>query len=65
MYFQVFIDSFTSFMYMRNNKGPKIETSGMPYLVVWISDVWLLIIAYWVLPLRYFLKKSKATLLMP
>ena len=28
-----------SFMYMRNNKGPKMGPCGMPYLIFWISDI--------------------------
>ena len=25
-------------MYMGNNKGPKMEPCGTPYLIFWISD---------------------------
>ena len=32
-------------MYMGNNKGPKMELCGTPYLMVWISDLSLLIVA--------------------
>ena len=46
--FEFFIDPLKSFMYMRNNKGLKMEPSGTPYLIVWIfvSDLSLLMVAY-------------------
>ena len=42
--FEFFIDRLKSFMYMRNNKGPKMEPCGAPYLMVWISDLSLLMV---------------------
>ena len=39
-------------MYVRNNKGPKMEPCGIPYLIVWISDLSLLMIACRVVLLR-------------
>ena len=42
--FEFFIDQLKSFMYMRNNKGPKMEPCGTPYLMLWISDLSLLIV---------------------
>ena len=44
--FEFFIDRLKSLMYMRNNKGPKMEHSGTPYLIVWISNLSLLLVAY-------------------
>ena len=44
-----FIDRLKSFMYMRNKKDPKIEPCGTSYLMVWISDLSLLMVASWVL----------------
>ena len=41
-----FIDRLKSFIYMRNNKDPKMEPSGTPYLIVWISDLLLLMVVY-------------------
>ena len=35
---------YKSFMYMRNNKGPKMKPCGTPYLMVWISDLSLLMV---------------------
>ena len=32
-------------MYMRNNKGPKMEPCGTAYLIFWISDLSLLMVA--------------------
>ena len=43
--FEFFIDQLKSYMYMGNNKGPKMELCGTPYLMVWISDLSLLIVA--------------------
>ena len=31
---------------MRNNKGPKMELCGTPYLIAWISDLSLLMVVY-------------------
>ena len=50
---------------MRNNKGPTMEPCGTPYLMVWISDLSLLMVTYRVLLLRWLLNQSKATPLMP
>ena len=44
--FEFFIDRLKSFIYMRNNKGPKTEPFDTPYLIVWISDLSLLMVAY-------------------
>ena len=44
--FEFFIDRLKSFMYMRNNKGPKMEPCGTPYLMAWISDFSLLMVTY-------------------
>ena len=35
-------------MYMRNDEyeGPKMEPCGTPYLMVWISDLSLLMVRY-------------------
>ena len=40
-------------MYMRNNKGPKMEPCDTPYVMVWISDLLLLMVAYWVRGVKY------------
>ena len=37
--FVSFENFYWSFMYMRNNKGPKMGPCGMPYLIFWISDI--------------------------
>ena len=37
--FEIFIERLKSFMYLRNNEGLKMEPCGMPYLMVWISDL--------------------------
>ena len=50
--FKFFIDQLKLFMYMRNNKAPKMEPCGTPYLMVWVSDLSLLMFACWVLSLR-------------
>ena len=44
--FKFFIYELKSFIYIRNNKGSKMEPCGPPYLIVWISDLSLLIVAY-------------------
>ena len=44
--FEYFIDRLKSFMHMRNNKGLKMEPHGMSYLIVWVSDLSLLMVAY-------------------
>ena len=59
--FDFFIGPFKSFMYMRNNKGPKMDPCGTPYLMVWISDLSLLMVTYY---LRQLLNQSKATPVM-
>ena len=41
-FFEFFINQLKSFMYMRNNKGPMMESCGTPYLMVWDSDLSLL-----------------------
>ena len=53
--FEFFIDRLNSFMCMRNKKGPKMEPCGTLYLMLWISDLSLLIVVCWVLSLRYLL----------
>ena len=40
--FKFFIDQLKSFIYIRNNNGPKMDSCGTPYLMVWISDLSLL-----------------------
>ena len=48
----IFTDWLKLFMYIRSNNGPKMELYSMPYLIVWISDLLLLMVLYWVLSLR-------------
>ena len=42
--FKCFIGRLKSFMYMRNNKDPQMVSCGTPYLIVWVSDLLLLIV---------------------
>ena len=41
-FFEFFINQLKSFMYMRNNKGPMMESCGTLYLMVLDSDLSLL-----------------------
>ena len=51
--FEFFIDRIKLFMYLRNNRGPRMEPCGILYLIVFISNLWLLMVVNLVLSLSY------------